>query len=303
MFTKLQAIYPNSIVTKQKPDDYFDQYHWFSDETENWIGIPKEEIKESQLQLLSTLFHYYQPGYSLFHSSPLSQSWYSYLYENGPIPVIQNHNEHSVRFIYFQWTSSNISYSDFESAIQAFFDIPIAIIWENSLKGIILEQKSKHPLTENDFIAMNETLKTDFFIEPFFYIGKFRELNGDFLSLVQDEKSLLDFALHNSKTEKVFYFEWIVPRLITNQIPQSLKNIILDNIFPVFKEDRELFLSIKAFLDNNLNSSYTAKKLFIHRNTLQYRVDKFTEKTGIALKEFPSILTVYLACILFENTQ
>jgi hypothetical protein len=301
MFTKLQTIYPNSIITKQQPDDYFDHYHWFSNGNDEWIGIPKEDILENQLTLLRSLFDFNQPGNPMLHSSRSAQNWYSFLFKNGPKPNVNT--ESPYRLTYFQWASGNISYSDFEAAIQAFFDLPIIIIWENPYKGIILEQKSNYALTHSDFIAMNETLKTDFFIEPIFYIGKFRYLHDGFISQIQHERSLLEFALHTSKKEKVFHFESIAPRLIANQLPNSIFQIIQQNIYPVFKEDRELFLSIKTFLTNNLNSSHTAKELYIHRNTLQYRIDKFTEKTGIVLKDFSSAMVVYIACILFESEE
>jgi DNA-binding PucR family transcriptional regulator len=70
-----------------------------------------------------------------------------------------------------------------------------------------------------------------------------------------------------------------------------------------FLDDPEMFSTIKVFLENNLNASMTAKKLFIHRNTLQYRIDKFVEKTGIQLKDFYGAFTVFLACILFEQEK
>jgi DNA-binding PucR family transcriptional regulator len=64
-----------------------------------------------------------------------------------------------------------------------------------------------------------------------------------------------------------------------------------------------MYSSIKVFLENNLNASLTAKKLYIHRNTLQYRIDKFIDKTGIQLKDFYGAYTVFLACLLFEQSQ
>jgi hypothetical protein len=299
MLKKLQTLYPNSILSKQKPEDYFSRYHWFSDETQEWVGIPKEELLDNQLAILSSLFVYYQTGNQTYHSSALAHSWYSFLFENGPIPAIENGA--SYRLIYFQWSSGKISLSDFEAALEAFFDSTIIIIWENAVKGMIIEPKTKHTLPESDFIAMYETLKTDFYIEPYFYIGKFHYITEDFLSLFRNERSLLEFASKFFRQEKVFHFEMLAPRFLAANLPEVLQSIIRHDIIPVFAEDRELFSTIKLFLKNNMNASITAKNLFIHRNTLQYRLDKFADKTGILLKDFYSAMTVYLACILFEN--
>jgi hypothetical protein len=299
MLKKLQTLYPNSILSKQKPEDYFSRYHWFSDESNEWVGIPKEELLDNQLAILSSLFDYYQTGNQSYHSSPLAKSWYSFLFENGPTPAIENGNAY--RLIHFQWSSGKISFSDFEAALEAFFNSTIIIIWENPLKGIIIEPKTKHTLAESDFIAMYETLKTDFFIEPYFYIGKFHTITEEFLGLIRNERALLEYAIKFFKKEKVFHFEMLAPRYLTLHLPEVLQSIVEHDIIPVFKEDRELFSTIKLFLMNNMNASITAKNLFIHRNTLQYRLDKFADKTGILLKDFYSAVTVYLACILFEN--
>jgi DNA-binding PucR family transcriptional regulator len=299
MLKKLQALYPNSIIFKQKPEDYFSRYHWFSDDSQRWVGIPKEELLDNQLAILSSLFDYYQTGNQSYHSSALAQSWYSFLFEDGPFPAIEN--EKSYRLIYFQWSSGKISFSDFEAALEAFFDSTIIIIWENAVKGVIIEPKTKQPLSESDYIAMNETLKTDFFIEPYFYIGKFRYLSEEFLPLIRNERALFEFACKHFRKEKVFHFEMLTPRHLAMHLPEVLQKMIQQDIVPIFNEDRELFLTIKSFLKNNMNASNTAKNLFIHRNTLQYRLDKFAEKTGIPLKDFYSAMTVYIACILFEN--
>lgn len=301
MLKKLQAIYPNSIMTKQKPEDYFSRYHWFSHESEEWIGIPKDDLVDNQLNLLRSLFDYYHTGNDSFHTSALAQGWYLYLFENGPMPLLDSGELY--RLIYFQWTSGSINHLDFEAALQAFFDSKITVIWENAQNGIIIEPKKKHPLTENDFMAMYETLKSDFFVEPFFYIGKFRTLSEEFLTIIRYERSLLVNSRQLLKKERVFYFEILTPKYVAMNLPDILITIIKHDIIPVFQEDPELFLTIKVFLQNNMNASITAKNLFIHRNTLQYRLDKFTEKTGIILKDLNSAITVNLACTLFENAD
>ncbi|MCY8607352.1 helix-turn-helix domain-containing protein, partial [Bacillus sonorensis] len=48
-----------------------------------------------------------------------------------------------------------------------------------------------------------------------------------------------------------------------------------------------------AYMQCNLNASLTAKRLFIHRNSLQYRIDRFIEKTGIDIRQFEEAAAVY----------
>jgi DNA-binding PucR family transcriptional regulator len=67
------------------------------------------------------------------------------------------------------------------------------------------------------------------------------------------------------------------------------------------KEDAELFHTIKTFFECNLNVSLAAKKLYIHRNSLQYRIEKFNERTGIDIKHFKGAVTTYLAMLAYHH--
>ncbi|WP_442599041.1 PucR family transcriptional regulator [Neobacillus sp. D3-1R] len=299
MLKKLYSLFPNLIVKNEKPDPT--QAHiWFLIEKNKWIGIPESDLVVEQLILLKTLFDYVERDNEFVQASLMAEKWYQYLFQNGPKP---HNDENDYRLIYFQWSNGKINHMDFESAIHAFYDSEVIVVWENDFKGIIVEQKTNHILMEQDFIAMFDTLKSDFFIEPHYYIGKFRKLTDSLLSLVEQERSLFEYAINSFKQDKLSHFEKVTPQHIALNLPNTLKTIIQHDILPVFKEDPELFTTIKYFLKNNMNASTTAKNLFIHRNTLQYRLEKFTEKTGIPLKEFYSGMTVYLACILFENQE
>ncbi|MFD2443062.1 PucR family transcriptional regulator [Bacillus sp. CGMCC 1.16607] len=301
MLKKLQLLYPNLILTNQKPEDHFGHFYWFTLKTNEWFGIPKQDIMDNQLVLLKSLFDYFQPIGNTILSSPSAQNWHRYLMEKGPIPP----HEHGLTFrnIFFQWSTGKINRHDFESALHAFFHSEIIIIWEDECNGIIIEPKSNHSLVENDFLAMFETMRTDFFIEPFIYIGKFRSLSEAFHPLFQHERALYLDAIRANSQDKLLYFEKIVPSQLAFHLPDSMKKIIQHDILPVLYEDNELFSTIKSFLLNNMNASMTSKSLFIHRNTLQYRLDKFTEKTGIPLKDFHSAITVYSACEIMEKTK
>ena len=50
--------------------------------------------------------------------------------------------------------------------------------------------------------------------------------------------------------------------------------------------DNETAVTVEKMFENNLNISEAARQLFIHRNTLVYRVDKIKKNTGFDLREF-----------------
>ena len=63
-------------------------------------------------------------------------------------------------------------------------------------------------------------------------------------------------------------------------------------------EDSELMLTGEAFLNSNLNVSETARELYIHRNTLNYRLDKIEKLTGLDIRKFGDALNFKVVVML-----
>ncbi|HCT91466.1 MAG TPA: CdaR family transcriptional regulator [Lachnospiraceae bacterium] len=107
---------------------------------------------------------------------------------------------------------------------------------------------------------------------------------------------------------KIFYFNQKVTvysslgigRLIY-QLPLPLCRMYLNEVFtgdfPAIFDDETLAL-IEKFFENNLNTSETARKLYIHRNTLIYRLDKIQKETGLDVRTFDDALTLKIALLV-----
>lgn len=67
---------------------------------------------------------------------------------------------------------------------------------------------------------------------------------------------------------------------------ESYKKVIDHENIQMILNDEELMSTIFAFFENSLNTSVTSKKTFMHRNTLNYRLDKVKKLTGLNLKQF-----------------
>jgi carbohydrate diacid regulator len=57
-------------------------------------------------------------------------------------------------------------------------------------------------------------------------------------------------------------------------------------------------MTIQCFFENNLNVSEASRKLFVHRNTLVYRLDKIRKLTGLDLREFEHAITFKVALMV-----
>ena len=64
--------------------------------------------------------------------------------------------------------------------------------------------------------------------------------------------------------------------------------------------DAETLQTIQVFFENNLNVSETSRKLFVHRNTLVYRLDKLQKSTGLDLRVFEDAITFKIALMVVK---
>jgi carbohydrate diacid regulator len=85
------------------------------------------------------------------------------------------------------------------------------------------------------------------------------------------------------------------------QLPPTLCHMFLDEVFPkgAYEAlDSETLLTIQKFFENNLNGSETSRQLFVHRNTLVYRLDKVQKITSLDLRSFDDAVLFKLASMV-----
>ncbi len=103
-------------------------------------------------------------------------------------------------------------------------------------------------------------------------------------------------------TEKniISYDHLGIARLIY-QLPTTLCEMFLREIFKkgsIETLDQETLFTIQKFFENNLNVSETSRKLFVHRNTLVYRLEKIKKLTGLDLREFDDAIVFKVALMV-----
>lgn len=87
------------------------------------------------------------------------------------------------------------------------------------------------------------------------------------------------------------------------QLPINLCRMFINEIFDgrTFDEfDEETLSTINKFFENNLNVSETSRQLFIHRNTLVYRLDKLQKTVGLDLRVFDDAITFKIALMVVK---
>ena len=85
------------------------------------------------------------------------------------------------------------------------------------------------------------------------------------------------------------------------QLPTTLCEMFLSEVFKkgsIESLDYETLFTIQKFFENNLNVSETSRKLFVHRNTLVYRLEKIRKLTGLDLRKFDDAIVFKVALMV-----
>lgn len=119
-------------------------------------------------------------------------------------------------------------------------------------------------------------------------------------SYVEARKAIEVGHIFNSGHSVHIYDNLLLERFVS-QIPDSISNDLPSNVFTdEFDKmfDSEMLATVKNLFDNSLNLSEAARKLYIHRNTLVYRIDKIKKTTGLDLRNFHDAVTFRIMMML-----
>ncbi len=101
--------------------------------------------------------------------------------------------------------------------------------------------------------------------------------------------------------KSIIHYESLGLGRIIYQLPTTLCEMFLNEVFkknPIETLDEDTLETINKFFENNLNVSETSRKLYVHRNTLVYRLEKIKKITGLDLREFDHAIVFKVAMMV-----
>lgn len=119
----------------------------------------------------------------------------------------------------------------------------------------------------------------------------------------KEAKMALDVGNIFYDYKRVISYEMLGIGRLIYQLPQNLCKIFIKEIYGELKPediDEEILTTVNKFLENNLNVSETSRQLFIHRNTLVYRIEKLQKAIGLDMRVFEDALTFKIALMVIE---
>ena len=117
----------------------------------------------------------------------------------------------------------------------------------------------------------------------------------------KEAKMSLDVGKIFYSDKKVMAYSNLGIGRLIYQLPTTLCQMFLTEIFKrgsIDSLDQETLFTIQKFFENNLNVSETSRKLFVHRNTLVYRLEKIKKLTGLDLREFDHAIVFKVALMV-----
>ncbi|WP_409369054.1 PucR family transcriptional regulator [Lysinibacillus sp. 38-6] len=296
MLDKLEKFFHAAFTTTYNAKDH--TRYWFTTEDGTKFGILKSALSDVELNLLTTLFRPIENQSNSQHQSTIQQKWFEFLFNDAKeLPFLQDIK--LLRFFYFYLKQPIDDLNNFKEAITGVIGQPV-ILMIDERQGIIIDEKPQIMFDKESFDQLSNTLMSDFFVQIYSYIGQLHPAD----QFVKD-KFHFEFqcfkAIHRyAKRENSMTFYEAFPLLLIDS-PTYVNKDILSNLLIDSMHAQEMLQTIQVFLQCNLNASLTAKKLYIHRNSLQYRLDKFIENTGIDIRSFTNAAFVSLAMLLLKS--
>ncbi|SHJ27884.1 carbohydrate diacid regulator [Geosporobacter subterraneus DSM 17957] len=115
----------------------------------------------------------------------------------------------------------------------------------------------------------------------------------------------LNIGKKMSRKDMIYFSKDFRLQLLLKQIGDKQKKEYMESFgeifkLPIEKQSKDLFLTIRAYYENSMNAQKTAQALFIHRNTLLYRLSKFKELYDIDITVPYNCMLIYIGTILMD---
>lgn len=146
-----------------------------------------------------------------------------------------------------------------------------------------------------------DTLGGEFYTQAVVGIGTVVDNVKDLARSFKEAQMALEVGKVFDKESPIVRYDHLGIARLIYQLPTTLCEMFLREIFvkgSIESLDQETLFTIQRFFENNLNVSETSRKLFVHRNTLVYRLEKIKRLTGLDLREFDDAIVFKVALMV-----
>ena len=156
---------------------------------------------------------------------------------------------------------------------------------------LVKELREKETMDEIEKISkmISDTLSTELNVKVYISIGTVVSDLKDVSRSYKEAKMALEVGKIFENEKLIVNYEKLGIGRLIYQLPLSLCKMFIKEVLhglTMDDFDEETLATVNKFFENNLNVSETSRQLYIHRNTLVYRLDKLQKMTGLDLRNF-----------------
>ena len=148
---------------------------------------------------------------------------------------------------------------------------------------------------------MAKVLKEELAVKVVIGFGTVAEHLRSLADSYKEAQTAIDVGKVFDTEKSIINYENLGIGRLIYQLPTTLCDIFLGEVFKknsIDSLDQETLFTINKFFENNLNVSETSRKLFVHRNTLVYRLEKIKKLTGLDLRQFDHAIVFKVALMV-----
>ena len=148
---------------------------------------------------------------------------------------------------------------------------------------------------------IEETLKNELWIKTIIGIGTVATHLRELADSYKEAQTAIEVGTVFEPDKTIMHYENLGIGRLIYQLPTTLCEIFLREVFKknsLDSLDQETLFTINKFFENSLNVSETSRKLFVHRNTLVYRLEKIRKLTGLDLRQFDHAIVFRVALMV-----
>lgn len=283
MKKQLAQIFANQCVTVEEATN-LENYFWYLDESNTPLGI-STQISPIEKELIEL-------NYQAIDINAAGNSekllWLNFLMSKNSEKQPNFSAATVVKFIFISHALDVDLQQEFEALVQG-FNSNFKVFFTEENYGVILDFSNMEDDSElADFLL---AATTDFTEAINFYLTRNYEINPRLPAKFNDEFEV--FKKFQGKGSILRHKDIFLNYLMSSEVVSA---------YPIFGDwfersllmDKELLQVVKCYLENGFNVTNGAKILHMHRNTFMNKLDRFTQLTGLDIKNFDEATVAYL---------
>lgn len=245
-----------------------------------YLNLTNVDLTDRELELLRVLL-----GEPVKHYD----RWQAFLCGKGEKPSVEG----KIRFILgkVELKNSEFSLTTWKNALKEIFMTEILAFFQlNATEFVLVERVGPTSYESADFLGIAQSLDAELNTKTTFFIGNTWPADLELAKVFSEEQAMFGQAMNKNMPvitaakSALDYFTY-----------QSRKqSYLLKSYQELFLKDPQLKKIIQALYHAQGNTTLAAKKLYLHRNSLQYKLNRFTKESGLDVKKMDDLMFCYL---------